>query len=266
MNRAAAAALALAALVLLSAGCAGEPARGKSSRAAVRSQPAKSKPTFGETYVVAKGDTLYSIAFRNNLDYRELAAWNGVGPDFKIRIGQTLRLTAPAGPGGSSSPATNPVANSSPAPAAATVPPPAKGSGSVRKPLPQLSLPIPVAAGTWEWPTRGKLARGFDSTGSKGIDIAGESGQMIVASRAGRVVYSGAALKGYGELIIIKHDEQYLSAYGYNRRRLVEEGEDVLPGEPIAELGEGPEQKPLLHFEIRDRGRPLDPTRLLPAR
>jgi len=80
------------------------------------------------------------------------------------------------------------------------------------------------------------------------------------------VVYSGAALKGYGELVIIKHDEQYLSAYGYNRKRLVNEGEEVGPGQPIAELGEGPAQKPLLHFEIRDRGRPLDPRRLLPAR
>ena len=265
MNRSGAAALALSALVLLSAGCAGETIHGKSSRAVVKHQPAKSKPTFGETYVVAKGDTLYSIAFRNNLDYRELAAWNGIGSDYKIRIGQALRLTAPAGghPNRDSDTMVKP-ATASPAPPVTTVPL-AKDSGG-RQPLPQLSLPIPAAAGTWEWPTRGKVARGFDSTGSKGIDIAGEPGQMIVASRAGRVVYSGAALKGYGELIIIKHDEQYLSAYGYNRRRLVEEGEDVLPGEPIAELGEGPEQKPLLHFEIRDRGRPLDPARLLPAR
>lgn len=259
MNTRAAAACALAAMALLASGCAGEVARGTSSRAAVKAPPAKSKPTFGETYVVAKGDTLYSIAFRNNLDYRELATWNGIGPDYRIRIGQVLRLTAPATRG------REPVV-ASPAPVPVAPPPRTQGDAGSRPAVPQMSLPIPVAAGTWEWPTRGKVVRGFDSASSKGIDIAGDAGQIIVASRGGRVVYSGAALKGYGELIIIKHDEQYLSAYGYNRRRLVAEGQDVLPGEPIAELGEGPEQKPLLHFEIRDRGRPLDPTRLLPTR
>ena len=130
------------------------------------------------------------------------------------------------------------------------------------------SEPIPIVTGSasWEWPTRGTLARGFAASGSKGIDIAGDAGQLIVAARGGKVVYSGAALKGYGELVIIKHDDQYLSAYGYNRRRLVEEGETVGPGQPIAELGLGPENKPLLHFEVRDRGRPLDPTTLLPPR
>jgi lipoprotein NlpD len=138
----------------------------------------------------------------------------------------------------------------------------------------EAAVPAPAAAprssglatGTWEWPTRGKLLRAFDGSSNKGIDIGGEPGQIVVASRAGKVVYSGSALKGYGELIIIKHDEDTLSAYGYNRRRMVEEGDSVVGGQPIAELGFGPENKPLLHFEIRDHGKPVDPKQLLPAR
>ncbi len=102
--------------------------------------------------------------------------------------------------------------------------------------------------------------------GNKGIDIAGKLGQAVVAAGPGKVVYSGSALKGYGEMVILKHDEQYLSAYGFNQRRLVKEGDVVAAGQPIAELGIGPEQKPELHFEIRDRGRPVDPSTLLPAR
>ncbi|WP_428383961.1 peptidoglycan DD-metalloendopeptidase family protein [Nevskia ramosa] len=241
-----AAALALAALMLLMAGCAIESPRAKVSRSSVKPSQ-RSAPTFGEVYVVTKGDTLYSIAFRNNLDYRQLAEWNGIGSDYRINIGQRLRLTPPGAA------ATGDVATQAPQRVAPT---------QSAQPV----LPMLEGAGTWEWPTRGSVARGFDAGGNKGLDIAGELGQIVVASRGGRVVYSGAALKGYGELVIIKHDEQYLSAYGYNRKRLVNEGEEVGPGQPIAELGEGPAQKPLLHFEIRDRGRPLDPRRLLPAR
>jgi lipoprotein NlpD len=234
--------LAAALIVLLLAGCAGDGGRHTASS---RPRPVvKSKPTYGETHVVARGDTLYSIAFRNSLDFRELADWNGIGRDYTIKIGQRLRLTAPArGP----------------------VPP---GVATARPAASTSSAPIPIITGSasWEWPTRGKVARGFVASGGKGIDIGGEAGQLIVAARGGRVVYSGAALKGYGELIIVKHDEQFLSAYGYNRRRLVEEGETVGPGQPIAELGLGPESRPLLHFEVRDRGRPLDPQTLLPPR
>jgi len=252
-------ALALALALSLLAGCASDRAGPEVSRSSGRVAVSKSKPTFGETYVVNKGDTLYSIAFRNNLDYHELADWNGIGRDYAIRVGQVLRLTAPgAATASAPSPAPSPAASSSAAGKAATPP---------RKPVTEPPLPSGfVGVGSWEWPTRGKVARGFDNGGSKGLDIAGDVGQIVVASRGGRVVYSGAALKGYGELIIIKHDDQYLSAYGYNRKRLVAEGEDVGPGQPIAELGIGPEQKPLLHFEIRDRGRPIDPRSFLPAR
>lgn len=241
-----------------------EPATGKHS-AVVSRQPAPSKPTYGETYVVSRGDTLYSIAFRNQLDYHDLADWNGIGRDYLIVPGQVLRLSPPG-----RSPLPSPV----PAPTSAStslqirkVSPPPAAVASAPAAKAASNEAISTASGEWEWPTRGEnLLRKFDADGNKGLDIGGELGQIVVASRGGKVVYSGSALKGYGELIIIKHDEDYLTAYGYSRRRLVMEGDTVAAGQPIAELGLGPEQRPLLHFEIRNKGRPVDPLALLPKR
>jgi lipoprotein NlpD len=120
---------------------------------------------------------------------------------------------------------------------------------------------------TWQWPTAGSILRRYaPGEGAKGIDFTGNLGQPVFAAAPGRVVYSGNALKGYGELIIIKHDEVHLSAYGYNRKRYVVEGDVVTTGQPIGELGMGPESKPLLHFEIRERGKPVNPATYLPAR
>ena len=242
-------------------------------------------------YTVQRGDTLYSIAFRNQVDYHDLASWNNIGRGYAIYPGRVLQLTPPgsmvlpepsrtvesAGPGGGR-PA--PTVQQGSARAAPTVPP-LPPNTAVPPPIARAETPSNPSsgsiaadvrgpgfdAGRWEWPTRGKVVRGFTADGSsKGIDITGDTGQIVVASAGGKVVYSGSALKGYGELVIIKHDEQYLTAYGYNRRRLVEEGQQVLAGQPIAELGLGPEQRPLLHFEIRDRGKPIDPLPLLPRR
>jgi lipoprotein NlpD len=208
-------------------------------------------------YVVKPGDTMYSIAFRYQLDFRELAAWNDVGPDYLIVPGQVVRLrpppvgdgirTIPTQPQGQ--PQTQPLPQ--PPPVARTAPP-----------LPQRPAES-VAKFEWRWPMRGAVVKDF-SDGGKGVDIGGEVGQAVHAAAPGKVVYSGAALKGYGELIIIKHDDVHLSAYGYNRRRLVDEGAMVTAGQPIAELGVGPEQKPALHFEIRKRGKPVDPKQYLP--
>jgi lipoprotein NlpD len=198
---------------------------------------------------------MYSIAFRHQLDFQELAVWNDVGPDFLIRPGDVLRLSPPAvSQVGEGSIRTRPLEpRQPPRPAVAT-------PGPVAEP------PLaPPARLTWSWPTAGPVIRGF-ADGGKGIDIAGALGQPVTAAAPGKVVYSGAALKGYGELIIIKHDETHLSAYGHNRRRLVGEGVTVAAGQPIAELGLGPEQKPLLHFEVRRRGKPVDPLAYLPAR
>lgn len=217
--------------------------------------------------VVRKGDTLYSIAFRNNLDYHNLAAWNGIDSNYSIYPGQRLRLHAPRQPSrGSHAKAipesatqATPVASSRPSPMI-LAPAPATPVDTIPPPGSQT-----FSSAHWQWPVNGKLVQRFDPDhGSKGINIAGHLGQIVVAAAPGKVVYSGSALKGYGELIIIKHDERYLSAYGYNQRLLVQEGQWVRAGQAIAEMGEGPEHLDELHFEIRDRGRPVDPLSVLP--
>jgi len=254
-------------------------------------------------YRVQPGDTVYSIAFRNNLDYHELARWNGIGSDYLIRNGQLLRLTAPSRSAQASAPA--PVQTPVPAPPRAvppgrlppveppTVTPPAavvhaQPDGSepvvVTPSAVTPAAPAPTAVvstapavadpgetpelgnTSWFWPTLGPVSRGFGQQGSKGLDFSGKEGQPVFAAASGRVVYSGNALKGYGELIIVKHDETYLSAYGYNSRRNVKEGDIVTAGQPIAEMGLGPENRPLLHFEIRERGQPINPASKLPPR
>jgi len=208
-------------------------------------------PLPDDAYRVAAGDTVYSIAFRNQVDFRDLAVWNDIGPDYLIKPGQVLRLTPPpvrATSTASSSIQTHPTERA-PAPAVALPP--------------QRNDPAPLAPHRWMWPTQGEIVRSFGGA-AKGVDIAGQLGQAVKAAAPGKVVYSGSALKGYGELIIIKHDDLHLSAYGYNRRRLVSEGTQVAAGQPIAELGLGPEQKPVLHFEVRRRGKPVDPMEFLP--
>jgi lipoprotein NlpD len=216
-----------------------------------RAKPAEAPPpAAGENqYAVRAGDTLYSIAFRNQVDYRDLAAWNDIGPDYVIHVGQVLNLRGPAGGTASSTIKTYPAAPPGTPAAPAAVPAPTRP-------------PAPVRVSAWRWPTTGPVVKAFGD--SKGVDIGGEFGQPVRAAAPGKVVYSGSALRGYGELVIIKHDDVYLSAYGYNRRRLVAEGETVAAGQPIAELGFGPDQKPVLHFEVREKGRPVDPMGFLP--
>lgn len=200
-------------------------------------------------YLIKAGDTLYSIAFRHQLDFRELAVWNDIGPDYLIRAGQVLRLEPPVG------------RTTADASSIQTFP-----AERPERPEPKV-IPTyePPGDYSWQWPTAGTITRPFNG-GGKGIDIGGTLGQAVLAAAPGKVVYSGSALKGYGELIIIKHDDLYLSAYGYNRKRLVEEGAVVAMGQPIGELGLGPEQKPALHFEIREKGKPVNPASLLPKR
>ena len=234
--------LAGAAVVALLAGCT-ELYRWPDRMAGGRSEPVPEGH-----YVVKAGDTVYSIAFRHQLDFRELAVWNDIGPDYLIRAGQVIRLSAPpASELGESGIRTRPLAQGD-------------------EPAPSVVPPVePPARLSWAWPTEGTVVRLFGD-GGKGIDISGRIGQPVTAAAPGKVVYSGAALRGYGELIIIKHDEVHLSAYGHNRRRLVGEGVTVTAGQPIAELGLGPEQKPVLHFEVRRRGKPVDPMGYLPGR
>lgn len=241
----------------------------------------------GDSYTVQPGDTLYSIGFRHQLDWKDLAAWNDIGGDYVIRPGQKLRLSSIEDPDriqtrplaqvptpiAAPTPTPVPVGPSAPVAIPSDVPsapvaviaPAATPAASPRPSAPVLPA-VATSAGRWRWPTAGKAVRGYNlAAGSKGIDIGGDLGQPVTATAAGKVVYSGSALKGYGELIIVKHDDTYLSAYGYNRRRLVKEGEEVKAGQTLAELGLGPEQKPVLHFEIREHGKPVDPMRFLAA-
>jgi lipoprotein NlpD len=194
-----------------------------------------------ETYVVRPEDTLYSIAWRHDLDYRELARLNHVGADFRIQVGQVLVLRSGTAP---------------PAPVAAR---PGKPSAHAHPPA---AAPPPVA-GKWVWPTD-HAASPVQVPGG-GILLLGTVGQDIRAASAGRVVYTGSGLRGYGNLIIIKHDENILSAYAHNRELLVQEGQDVAAGQVIAHMGQGPNQTAALYFDIRINGKPTDPLPFLGA-
>jgi lipoprotein NlpD len=200
-------------------------------------------------YVVQPQDTLYSIAWRFDLDYHDLARWNNIGPDFRITVGQSLLLTGAASPARAASAVGQapPVKHAPPASGASNAPAGATAGATALK---------------WVWPTE-HLAAPLPVPGG-GILLAGHVGQEIRAACAGRVVYSGSGLRSYGNLIIIKHSESLLSAYAHNRDSLVRDGEEVSAGQPIAHMGEGAPQKPVLYFEIRRFGKPIDPKTILP--
>jgi len=230
-------------------------------------------------YVVQRGDTLYSIAFRFGWDWKALAAHNGLRDPYIIRVGQTIRFDNR--PIGSSQPAvaSAPPVTTSPVvtqptqnrpPVAVTAPP---ATQPARPPVANTPATTPVTPVTrsatgWSWPTQGTVISRFSSNGSlnKGIDIAGELGQPVLAASDGSVVYAGSGLRGYGELIIIKHSDTYVSAYGHNRRLLVREGQQVKAGQSIAEMGSTGADRVKLHFEIRRQGKPVDPLQYLPRR
>jgi lipoprotein NlpD len=191
-----------------------------------------------QVYVVRPQDTLYSIAWRYGLDFRDLARWNNLGPDFRITVGEALILS--------------PNSSSAATPRRPPPPPP-------RTPI----RPAPGVSGfAWDWPTdRSGAPRPVPSGG---ILLSGQVGQEVRAAAAGRVVYSGTGIRGYGNLIIIKHGENLLSAYAHNRDSLVREGQEVARGEVIGHMGEGAPDKPVLYFEIRRNGKPIDPLSFLP--
>ena len=203
------------------------------------------RPAIPEGHVVRRGETLYSIAMRYGLDYRDVARWNGIGRDYLIHPGQRLRLDPP--PRGSVAraavPPAAPVARASPADPAHRPPP-------------------------WRWPVAGGRVAGNirQPSGGLGLRIDGELNQPVVAAADGKVVYTGDGLRGYGQLVIITHDRGWLSAYGHNALLHVREGEEVRAGQPIAAMGLGPARQPMLYFEIRLDGRPLDPLGQLPPR
>lgn len=222
-------------------------------------QTSQGKP--GATVRVQRGDTLYGIAFRNGVDVNDLARWNNLAAPYTIYPGQSLKLFP--GSGGSRPTAATPTR---PPASTTTATRPAPPPAPVTRPA---TTPAPASSGfSWRWPADGHLIGRFvagDAT-KQGVDIAGSSGQAVRAAADGVVVYSGAGLVGYGELIIVKHSEAWLSAYGHNRKRLVNEGQSVKAGQQIAEMGSSGASREMLHFEIRHNGKPVDPLQYLPPR
>jgi len=231
-------------------------------------------------HVVRQGDTLYSVAFMYGYDVQQLAHWNGLAPPYTIYKGQQLRLRPPPAPPVASSrpkprPAQARVSPSRPKPQTvapsrpkvSTAPTEATQATLQRRP-PETKKPKANRALSWSWPADGPLLRRFDAAGNgrKGINIGGELGQPVHAAAAGKVVYSGSGLSGYGRLIIIKHNNDYLSAYAHNRQLLAREGEWVKQNQVIARMGSSGTDRVQLHFEIRRQGRPVDPLQFLPAR
>lgn len=227
--------------VLLLAGC---------GRDDVRPAPA--------TYVVRAGDTLYAIAGRHGLDYREVARWNRIGSDYRIFPGQVLTLVpgarrAGAPGGGTEAAGGSAAAPTGRAPGGASVPP-------ARAEPPRDTLP-------WSWPTEGRVAGPVERpSGGVGLRIDGAAGQDVRAAAPGRVVYTGEGLRAYGQLVIVKHDESFLTAYGHNGALYVQEGDEVRAGQRIAAMGLGPGNQPMLYFEVRYQGRAVDPRPFLPPR
>ena len=290
---------ALAALLLVTAGCSSQslnraPVEDRGTNVA-RTLPATPEPVDAKLlpgsenagkpgyYTVRPGDTMIRIGLESGQNWRDIVRWNNLENPNIIEVGQVLRVTQPvndptqvvtrpvlpASPGGLSGVATPPLAAvSRPASApAASAPPAVAAAPPVAAPAPSAS-PAPNGDEDvgWIWPAQGALLAGFDDAKNKGLDIAGKPGDAVVASADGRVVYAGAGLRGYGNLIILKHNNTYLTAYAHNQTLLVKEDQAVRRGQKIAEMGSTDADGVKLHFEIRKQGKPIDPAKLLPPR
>ncbi len=268
------------------------------AKASAKAAAPAPKPEPGQEgrHVVQKGDTLYGIAFQNGLDYRDLASWNNLDSPDIIKIGQVLRLTPPDDSDGRARGVetlplrdtalrqpkpldegppllTEPraqrlpyseanwaaVSGARPAPAP-VVQKPAEAPPASADPAP------PADQDGWNWPASGRLLGTFGQGGGKGIDIEGERHAPILAAAPGKVVYSGDGLRGYGKLLIVKHADEFLTAYAHNQTLLAKEGDWVRGGQKIAEMGDTDSNRVKLHFEVRQYGKPLDPLKYLPER
>jgi len=260
--------------------------------------PAPIKPVTATPLLhrVVSGETLYAIAWQYSLDYRDIARWNGVPEPYIIYPGQHLVLSGPLTDTSATAKTlpVQPVPQKSPLPAPsisrkaqAKLPPVTKTTAAKAKsPSPKIkppakkkpqvkrqaqSSPKPEAGATslrsnirWRWPAKGKLIGKFSKHRRKGVDISGLPGQQVMAAADGTVVYSGSGLIGYGKLVIVKHSERYLSAYGHNRKVMVQEGDVVKGGQHIADMGRSGTDRIKLHFEIRRNGKPVNPLTYLP--
>lgn len=228
-------------------------------------------------YTVKPGDTLIRIALDLGLGWRELARWNGLDNPNLIEVGQVLRVAAPAAPAAVD-------AGTRAVPQAKVDSKPLDGKAGEARPAelkpaaPSASAPLAAQPGgptgaapaegelNWAWPAQGSLVAGFDEQRNKGLAIGGKAGEAVLAAADGRVMYAGSGLRGYGNMVIIKHNDTYLSAYAHNQSLLVKEDQVVRKGQPIAEMGSSDTDQVKLHFEIRRKGKPVDPARLLPPR
>jgi len=234
------------------------------------------------SYTIKSGDTLYAIAFNFDVDARNLADWNGISSPYVIYPGQTLRLTAPASYSRNRSASSGAQTTALKSPGKTTTKTTRSSKKTTTTAAKTVSKPATNPEGqtvsaaakhaadpkSWRWPTQGRVLRGYVAANParNGLDIAGKEGQDIRATSGGQVVYSGNGLIGYGELIIIKHSENMLSAYAHNKIRLVKEGDLVSSGQKIAQMGRNTRNEVLLHFEIRVRGKPVNPMTYLPKK
>ncbi len=228
-------------------------------------------------YTVKRGDTVMRIGLETGQAWRDIVRWNNLENPNLIEVGQVLRVVPPvaataAGP--ATGAVSKPVASSSVTPAGATPPvgqaAPA-ASAAAAAPAASASTAAPAAAAgedevAFVWPGNGAVIAGFDEAKNKGLDLGGKAGDPVVAAADGRVVYAGAGLRGYGNLVILKHNNTYLTAYAHNQTLLVKEDQTVRKGQKIAEMGNSDADRVKLHFEIRRQGKPVDPAKYLPPR
>lgn len=262
---------------------------------------ASSQPTGPGYYTVKPGDTLYRIAVENGQDYRDIAAWNNIVNPGSIKEGQVLRVLPPAAPAQSQGgTVANPIAVGSEVESRPLEQVSDQADGLVKReprvgkepysdeayarlnrtdtvvttPAQDTQVTKPAVQATpqgpddvpWAWPTSAKVTAPFSESSNKGLDFAGKAGDPILAAGDGKVVYAGSGLRGYGELVIIKHNATFLSAYAHNRKILVKEGQQISKGQKIAEMGKTDADSVKLHFEIRKQGKPVDPSQYLPKR
>ncbi len=211
-------------------------------------------------YTVQKGDTLMRIGLDHGQAWRDLARWNNLSNPDLIEVGQVLRVAPPGASVETSGVVVRPIAPSANGSASAAAPARAPASA------PQAGNGAALEEASFAWPANGQVVQGFDEAKNKGIDIAGKAGDPVLAAADGQVVYAGAGLRGYGNLVILKHDNTYLTAYAHNQKLLVKEDQKVRRGDKIAEMGSSDADRVKLHFEVRRQGKPVDPAKYLAAR
>ncbi|MES2364212.1 MAG: peptidoglycan DD-metalloendopeptidase family protein [Pseudomonadota bacterium] len=215
-------------------------------------------------YTVKPGDTMIRIGLDNGQNWRDIVRWNNLENPNLIEVGQVLRVVPPT----AENPlvVTRPVSSGTATAGTTTTAPAPAAAASAARPAASSAATAGDDDIAWIWPAQGSLIGGFDDAKNKGLDISGKAGDAVIASADGRVVYAGAGLRGYGNLIILKHNNTFLTAYAHNQTLLVKEDQTVKKGQKIAEMGNSDADRVKLHFEIRRQGKPVDPAKYLPAK